>query len=213
MVSSRFAPVGALFAGLAFTAPAFAQGQVTVYCSILEEQCREGAAMFEKATGIKVSMVRKSTGEVYAQVKAEANNPRGDVWWGGPGEPHLQAAAEGLLEEYKSPRLPELHDWAQRHAEQSGFRTNANANVNAAQTPVDQAANPSNDGSTLNQKLNSDQPSTARGQNKKAEDDTPTPQVVAPNITMNIDNTQTTASVLRMRRDEDGSLIVEKVAQ
>lgn len=37
MVSSRFAPVGALFADLAFTAPAFAQGQVTVYCSILEE--------------------------------------------------------------------------------------------------------------------------------------------------------------------------------
>jgi iron(III) transport system substrate-binding protein len=127
MVSSRLAPVGALFAGLAFTAaaqPAFAQGQVTVYCSILEEQCREGAAMFEKATGIKVSMVRKSTGEVYAQVKAEASNPRGDVWWGGPGEPHLQAAEEGLLDEYKSPKLPELHDWAQRHAEQSKFRTN-----------------------------------------------------------------------------------------
>ena len=121
-----------LLAGAAFAsilagaaAPAFAQGQVTVYCSILEEQCREGAAMFEKMTGIKVAMVRKSTGEVYAQVKAEANNPRGDVWWGGPGEPHLQAAAEGLLDEYKSPKLPELHDWAQRHAEQAKFRTNA----------------------------------------------------------------------------------------
>ena len=83
----------------AFVTPAAAQGQVTVYCSILEEQCREGAAMFEKATGIKVAMVRKSTGEVYAQVKAEASNPRGDVWWGGPGQPHLQAADEGLLDE------------------------------------------------------------------------------------------------------------------
>ena len=41
------------------------------------------------------------------------------------GEPHLQAAAEGLLDEYKSPKLPELHDWAQRHAEQAKFRTNA----------------------------------------------------------------------------------------
>jgi len=126
MFANRFAPAGALFAGLLLGSavqPAFAQGQVTVYCSILEEQCREGAAMFEKATGIKVSMVRKSTGEVYAQVKAEASNPRGDVWWGGPGEPHLQAADEGLLDEYKSPRLPELHDWAQRHAEQAKFRT------------------------------------------------------------------------------------------
>ncbi len=104
--------------------PAAAQGEVTVYCSILEEQCREGATMFEKSTGIKVAMVRKSTGEVYAQVKAEAGNPRGDVWWGGPGEPHLQAADEGLLDEYKSPKLPDLLDWAQRHAEQSKFRTN-----------------------------------------------------------------------------------------
>ncbi|KFC64047.1 putative iron uptake ABC transporter periplasmic solute-binding protein [Bosea sp. LC85] len=108
---------------LASSQPAAAQGQVTVYCSILEEQCREGATMFERATGIKVSMVRKSTGEVYAQVKAEASNPRGDVWWGGPGEPHLQAAEEGLLDEYRSPKLAELHDWAQRHAEQSKFRT------------------------------------------------------------------------------------------
>ncbi|PZU89010.1 MAG: iron ABC transporter substrate-binding protein [Chelatococcus sp.] len=113
-----------LFAGaLMSTAPVAAQEQLTVYCSILEEQCREGAAMFEKATGTKVAMVRKSTGEVYAQVKAEASNPRGDVWWGGPGEPHLQAADEGLLEAYKSPRLPELLDWAQRHAEQSKYRT------------------------------------------------------------------------------------------
>ena len=93
----------------------------------------------------------------------------------------------------------------------TGFRTNANPSVN--EQKADQTTNPSNSGSTLNQNLNPDTPSTGRGQNKKAEDDTPVPQVVAPNITMNIDNTQTTASVLRMRRDEDGSLIVEKVAQ
>lgn len=115
---AAFGVLGAVFVA----GSAAAQGQVTVYCSILEEQCREGATMFEKATGIKVAMVRKSTGEVYAQVKAEASNPRGDVWWGGPGEPHLQAADEGLLDEYRSPKLAELHDWAQRHAEQSKFR-------------------------------------------------------------------------------------------
>ena len=51
---------------------------------------------FEKATGIKVSMTRKSSGEFYAQLKAEAANPRGDIWWGGTGDPHLQAAEEGL---------------------------------------------------------------------------------------------------------------------
>ena len=95
----------------------------------------------------------------------------------------------------------------------SGTMFRSNKQAAGANLPVDQVTNPSNSGSTLNQNLNSDQPSTGRGQNKKAEDDTPVPQVVAPNITMNIDNTQTTASVLRMRRDEDGSLIVEKVAQ
>ena len=73
----------------------------------------------------------------------------------------------------------------------TGFRTNANPSVNDQK--ADQTATPSNGGSTLNQNLNPDTPSTGRGQNKKAEDDTPTPQVVAPNITMNIDNTQTSA--------------------
>ncbi|MBN9061259.1 MAG: iron ABC transporter substrate-binding protein [Rhizobiales bacterium 65-9] len=112
----------ALFAGVL---PAVAQGQVTVYCSILEEQCREGAAIFERTTGVKVSMVRKSTGEVYAQVKAEASNPKGDVWWGGPGEPHLQAGGENLLEEYRSPLLPKLRDWAQRFSQISGGKSSA----------------------------------------------------------------------------------------
>jgi iron(III) transport system substrate-binding protein len=112
----------AALAGVLLAAPVRALNQITVYCSILEEQCRVGVAAFEKATSIKVQMVRKSTGETYAQIKAEATNPKADVWWGGPGDPHLQAAEEGL-EEYKSPRLAELHDWAQRHAEQSKYRT------------------------------------------------------------------------------------------
>jgi len=102
---------------------ASAQAAITVYCSIIDEQCRAGVAAFERATGIKVTMVRRGTGETYAQIRAEATNPRGDVWWGGPGDPHLQAADEGLLEEYKSPRLAELHPWAVRLAELSSYRT------------------------------------------------------------------------------------------
>jgi iron(III) transport system substrate-binding protein len=99
-----------------------AQGALTVYCSILDEQCRTGVAAFERASGIKVTMVRKSTGETYAQIRAEASNPRADVWWGGPADPHMQAAGEGLLEEYRSPRLSELHPWAQTLAQQSKYR-------------------------------------------------------------------------------------------
>jgi iron(III) transport system substrate-binding protein len=102
--------------------PAAAQGQLTVYCSVQEEWCRPMVAAFEKATGVKVSMTRKSSGETYAQVKAEAANPRGDIWWGGTGDPHMQAAEEGLTEEYKSPKLAELNDWAVRQWEQSKGR-------------------------------------------------------------------------------------------
>ncbi len=116
---------GALAAALIASGALAARAQqpLTVYCSILEEQCRVAVSAFERATGIKIAMVRKSTGETYAQIKAEATNPKADIWWGGPGDPHLQAAEEGLLEEYKSANLPQLHDWAQRLAEQGKFRT------------------------------------------------------------------------------------------
>src|SRR5512137_3160256 len=106
-----------IVAALALAAPltASAQGELVVYCTVQEEWCRPMVAAFEKATGIKVLMTRKSSGEFYAQIKAEAANPRGDVWWGGTGDPHLQAAEEGLLEPYKSPKMAEQHDWAIKH--------------------------------------------------------------------------------------------------
>jgi iron(III) transport system substrate-binding protein len=80
-------------------------------------------AAFEKASDTKVTMVRKSTGETLAQIRAEAANPRADIWWGGPGDSHIQAAEEGLTAEYKSPARNELYDWAVRFAEQSGNRS------------------------------------------------------------------------------------------
>src|SRR5690242_2528255 len=114
----------AAFATAAFAAtPARAQGSLVMYCGVQEEWCRAMSTAFEKDTGIKVAMTRKSAGEIYAQLKAESSNPRGDVWWGGTGDPHLQAAEEGLTLEYKSPKLPELQDWAVRQAEQSKYRT------------------------------------------------------------------------------------------
>jgi iron(III) transport system substrate-binding protein len=79
-------------------------------------------AAFEKETGIKVNMTRKSSGEIYAQVKAEADNPKGDIWWGGTGDPHMQAAEEGLTIDYKSAKLNEMQDWSVRQWEQSKGR-------------------------------------------------------------------------------------------
>jgi iron(III) transport system substrate-binding protein len=115
------------FAAIAATillgTPAHAQGDLTLYCSPQIEWCEAMITAFQKETGIAVAMTRKSSGETYAQVKAEASNPKGDVWWGGTGDPHLQAAEEGLTEEYKSPVLDQLHDWAKKQAEQSGYKT------------------------------------------------------------------------------------------
>ena len=114
-----------LLAAAALAAPltAAAQGELVVYCTPQEEWCRPMVAAFEKATGIKVLMTRKSSGEFYAQLKAEAANPRGDIWWGGTGDPHLQAAEEGLTEAYKSPKMAELQDWAIRQWDASKGRT------------------------------------------------------------------------------------------
>ena len=97
--------------------------ELVVYCNVQEEWCRPMVTAFEKATGIKVSMTRKSSGETYAQIKAEAANPRGDIWWGGTGDPHLQAAEEGLTETYKSAKLGDLQPWAVSQAVASKYRT------------------------------------------------------------------------------------------
>ena len=69
------------------------------------------AARFEKETGIKVNWLRASSNEMYARIEAEKANPKGDVWFGGTGDPHFDAAEKGLTEPYCSPRMPDLRDF------------------------------------------------------------------------------------------------------
>ena len=104
-------------------APAAAQGDLTVYCSVQEEWCQLMVNEFQKQTGINVSMTRKSSGETLAQIHAESANPQGDVWWGGTGDPHLQAAEDDLTVAYESPKLPELRDWAVKQHETGDGKT------------------------------------------------------------------------------------------
>src|SRR6266513_2688044 len=106
-----------------FSAPACAQGQVNVICSVPIPWCEALAAQFTKETGIKVGLTQKGAGESMAQVAAEKAKPKYDVWYAGTGDPHLQAAELGLTEEYKSSMLAQLYDWATKQAEQSKFRT------------------------------------------------------------------------------------------
>ncbi len=111
----------AMLALMATGSGAKAQANLVLYCAVQEEWCRAMATQFEKDTGIKVAMTRKSSGEFYAQLKAESANPRGDIWWGGTGDPHMQAAEEGLTEAYTSPNLDKLHSWAKKqHADTKG---------------------------------------------------------------------------------------------
>lgn len=111
------------FALLSATGAQAQSEELVLYCSVGEEWCRAQSEAFTRETGINVLMTRKSSGETYAQIKAEEGQPRGDVWWGGTGDPHLQAAQEGLTMEYRSPMLDELQDWATAQAETGDYRT------------------------------------------------------------------------------------------
>ena len=64
--------------------------------------------------------MRKATGEALAQLRAEAANPKTDLWWGGTGDPFLQAAEVGLLDAYRPAYLNDLHGWAVRQYAMSG---------------------------------------------------------------------------------------------
>ncbi len=117
------AVLGAVAAVAITTSDASAAGKLTLYCSTQIEYCQILVQEFEKASGVKVAMTRKSTGETFAQIKAESSNPKGDVWWGGTGDPHLQAAEEGLTQPYRSFLLDQQQDWARRPADLTGNRT------------------------------------------------------------------------------------------
>ena len=96
---------------------------LVMYCGVDEAWCRAMATTYQKVTGVNVEMTRMSAGEIYARLRAEKANPQADIWWGGTGDPHLQAAEEGLSAEYKSPELANLRDWAQNQAARAKYRT------------------------------------------------------------------------------------------
>jgi iron(III) transport system substrate-binding protein len=58
------------------------------------------AAEFQKATGIKVNMVRAPSGVALKRMRAEKDNPQGDIFWGI--SKVVLMANQDLLEPYKS---------------------------------------------------------------------------------------------------------------
>lgn len=114
----------ALLGGVVLMPAGAMAAEMNLICSADVVICELLVTEFEAShDDIDVNMVRLSSGEAYAKIRAEARNPQTDLWWGGTGDPHLQAAQDGLTEEYKSPMLDELLDWAKKQAETSGFKT------------------------------------------------------------------------------------------
>ena len=103
--------------------PAPAQGDLNLLCSAPAAWCETAAAEFLKKTGTRVKLAERSGEEAIALLAAERADPKHDLWYAGTGDLHLQAGAMGLTEAYRSPLLADLHDWAQRQAEQAHWRT------------------------------------------------------------------------------------------
>jgi iron(III) transport system substrate-binding protein len=97
-----------------------AHADLNILCSTDPDWCESKAREFSVQTGIKVNLSRKATGEVFAQLKAEAANPKADVWYGGTHDPHLQAANEGLLHSYVSSNMKDQYAWSADLLEKSG---------------------------------------------------------------------------------------------
>ena len=111
--------VGAAFVAFSSFAPASAEQPINMLCAPQAEWCEAIVAAFQRDTGIKVNMARKSGGEILAQIRAEAQNPRTDLWFGGSVEAHMTAGEEGLLARYASPNMVNLHPWAVKAHEQA----------------------------------------------------------------------------------------------
>ena len=100
-----------------------AQQSLNIICSVQADWCNMISTVYSRTTGVKVNMTAKGSGEALAQLIAERDNPKTDLWFGGTGDPHLQAAEQQLTLPYQSAALPQLHAWAQRQAQQSGYKT------------------------------------------------------------------------------------------
>jgi iron(III) transport system substrate-binding protein len=98
---------------LAGVGPAHADGKVVLYCPAPGDWCQNVANDFKRSTGINVDVLRRSAGEILAQLRAESARPRGDLWWGGISDSHFVAAAEGLTVPYDTNAVEDLAPWAQ----------------------------------------------------------------------------------------------------
>ena len=83
-----------------------------VYSIIHDEETEALTKLFTEKTGIPVSYLRATTGELVNRVITEKNDPQADILLGGASSYHIQAAKEGALEAYASPLTKNLPSYA-----------------------------------------------------------------------------------------------------
>lgn len=106
---------------IASVTAAAAGQQLSVLCGSEQDHCDLVANEFRARSGVDISMIRKSTGESLAQIRAEAGNPKVDVWFAGTGDPHVIAAQEGLTEP-SGVNTSDLVGWAKNMTDITGGR-------------------------------------------------------------------------------------------
>lgn len=88
------------------------QQELKIYSIIHEEETVALTEMFTKKTGIPVTFLRASTGELVNRVITEKDNPQADILLGGASSYHIKANDEGALEPYKSPMAKNIPSYA-----------------------------------------------------------------------------------------------------
>lgn len=81
---------------------------LSIYSPLHEFEISRIAKAFEEETGIEARFLRLSAGEMQARIEAEAANPKGDVFFGGPAIFHMNLAAKGPLTPHESTTGREL---------------------------------------------------------------------------------------------------------
>jgi len=94
---------------LVFPAVVVQAADLVIYAALDEKTPREMIKVFEEKTGLDVELALQieQAGTVASRIKTEAKNPRTDVFIGGNSNIHASLAAEGFLQQYRSPMVEE----------------------------------------------------------------------------------------------------------
>lgn len=94
---------------LIFPALTVRAADLVVYAALDQKTPRDIIEVFEEQTSLDVELALQieQAGTVASKIKTEAKSPRADVFIGGNSNIHASLAAEGFLQEYRSPMVEE----------------------------------------------------------------------------------------------------------